>query len=131
MRPSLSFLQEKFDYFNGLCFGGCLPRVRLRVSHARCYMGQLRYKRRRSLLLRTRITDLVISVSDFLDLSEAEVEDTLLHEMIHLHILLSGRRDRSAHGPLFRAKMRDFNEQFGRHVTVSYRIGSKRCRESA
>ena len=121
MRPTLPYLQQKFDYFNELCFGGQLPQVRLRLSRARTFMGQLRYKRDRKLWFRTTYTDLIISISTYLDLPESEVEDTLLHEMIHLHILLSGQRDTSTHGVLFRAKMREFNVKFGRHISVSHR----------
>ena len=124
MRPTLPYLQQKFDYFNELCFGGQLPQVRLRLSRARTFMGQLRYKRDRKLWLRTTYTDLTISISTYLDLPESEVEDTLIHEMIHLHILLSGLRDTSTHGVLFRAKMREFNVKFGRHLRLSPNYGT-------
>ena len=121
MRPTLEYLQERFTYFNALCFGGRLPQVRLRLSRARTYMGQLRYRRIRRVFGRSRYADLSISLSVFYDLPEAEVEDTLLHEMVHLHILLGGQRDTSTHGLLFRAKMSEINKQFGRHVTISHR----------
>lgn len=121
MRATLPFLRQKYDYFNELCFSGQLPQVRLRLSRARTYLGQLRYKRNRALWFRTTYSDITISLSTYLDLPEAEVEDTLLHEMIHLYILLSGQRDTSTHGALFRAKMREFNVKFGRHISVSHR----------
>ena len=120
MRPTLIYLEQRYDYFNCLCFGGQLPKIRLRLSNARSFVGQLRYKRKRSLLMRQKIEDLTISISVRYDLAEEEVEDTLLHEMIHLYILLSGQHDTSTHGVLFRSKMREFNERFGRHITVSH-----------
>ena len=107
MRATLDFLQERYAQFNALMFGGELPQVRLRLSRARTYLGQLRYRRSRPLFGRTKYTNLTISIST-------------LYEMIHLQILLGGKRDSSTHGPLFRAKMREINEQFGRHITVSH-----------
>ncbi|MBP5628782.1 MAG: SprT-like domain-containing protein [Bacteroidaceae bacterium] len=120
MRATLDFLQERYAQFNATMFGDELPQVRLRLSRARTYLGQLRYKRTRSLFGCAKYTDLTISVSTLYDLPEAEVEDTLIHEMIHLHILLGRQRDSSTHGTLFRAKMREINVQFGRHITVSH-----------
>lgn len=120
MRATLVFLHERYAWFNATMFGSELPQVRLRLSRARTYLGQLRYKRTRPLFGRTKYTDITISVSTLYDLPEAEVEDTLIHEMIHLQILLGPQRDNSTHGILFRAKMREINEQFGRHITVSH-----------
>ena len=121
MRPTLLYIEQRYDYFNRLCFDGQLPKVGLRLSNARSFVGQLRYKRKRTLLSWQKIEDLTISISVRYDLTEEEVEDTLLHEMIHLYILLSGQRDTSTHGVLFRSKMREFNEKFGRHISVSHR----------
>ena len=61
-------------------------------------------------------------ISQRRDLPEAEVEDAILHEMIHLDIMSSQQRDTSAHGRLFRAKMDDLNRRFGRHITISHRL---------
>lgn len=121
MRPTVEFLEERFARFNQLCFGGELPQVRLRVSSARTYLGQLRYQRKRRLFGATRITDLEIAVSQRYDMPQCEVEDTLLHEMIHLYILVKNLRDESTHGPVFRKLMTAINQRFGRNITVSHR----------
>lgn len=121
MRPTVEFLEDRFACFNEQCFGGELPQVRLRVSTARTYLGQLRYQRKRQLFGGTRITDLEIAVSRRYDLPQSEVEDTLLHEMIHLYILIKNLRDESTHGPVFRKLMNAINQRFGRHITVSHR----------
>ena len=38
-----------------------------------------------------------------------DLQDTLLHEMIHAWMFLRGIRDRSDHGPVFQAKMSEIN----------------------
>lgn len=131
MRATIPFLEERFAEFNDRMFSGRLPQVRLRLSRARTYLGQLRWQKRRSLLRRAKITSITLSISTLYDLPQDELEDTLLHEMIHLHILVCNLRDSSAHGPLFRAKMRDFNERFGRHITISHRLTEQQCNQAA
>jgi len=121
MRPTVEFLQERFAQFNALCFGGQLPEVAIRVSKARTYLGQLRYQHKRNWLGIKKISDLTLSISARYDLPENEVEDTLIHEMIHLYILVKNLRDTSAHGPLFRGMMDSINQRFHRGISVSHR----------
>lgn len=52
------------------------------------------------------------------DLSRAEWEDVVIHEMIHLHIASRGIADSSAHGPKFRGIMSEINRRHGRHIIV-------------
>ncbi len=121
MIVTLPYLREKFRAFNAMCFNGCLPEPRLRVGKARTMLGNLRYKKEKGWLGTTRYTDLTLSVSTYYDLSQEDLDDTILHEMIHLYIICSHKRDDSAHGPLFRKIMNEINRRFGRHITVSHR----------
>ena len=63
----------------------------------------------------------MLRISTRFDLPEAEIEDTLIHEMIHYWIAWKGLRDSSTHGRLFRAKMKEINELYGRHLTISHK----------
>ena len=92
------------------------------MSRARTFIGKVTCKRTRSFLGPWRNSNFVFRISQRRDLPEAEVEDTILHEMIHLDIMSSQQRDTSAHGRLFRAKMDDLNRRFGRHITISHRL---------
>lgn len=46
--------------------------------------------------------------------------ETLLHEMIHAFLFITGTRDRNSHGPNFRRKMKQINQQTGFNVTVTH-----------
>ena len=118
---TLEFLNQKFDELNELCFGGALPKVSIRLSKARTYLGQLGFKRKRPLFGKTQYYDFVLRISTRLEQTEDEVIDTLLHEMIHLYIASHQLKDSSLHGKIFRQMMNDLNQRFGRHITISHR----------
>ena len=122
MIPTVAYLEERFDTFNRMCFDGALPRIPIRLSGARSYIGRLRYRPVRDWRGRTvRCEDFLIRISTRFDLTEAETEDTLIHEMIHYWIAWRGIRDSSVHGKAFRAKMQEINEKYGRHITISHK----------
>ena len=121
MIVTVEFLNQKFAEMNGLCFGGELPMVSIRLSNARTYLGQLGYKRKRTLLGKQRYYDFVIRISTHLEQTDEEITDTLLHEMIHLYIASHQLKDTSTHGQLFRKMMTDLNKRFNRHITISHR----------
>ena len=122
MIPTVGYLEERFDTFNAMCFGGALPRIPIKLSKARGFVGRLQYRVKRD--WRRRVVgreDFVLRISTRFDLPEAEVEDTLIHEMIHLWIAWKGLKDSSTHGRLFRAKMKEINASYGRHLTISHK----------
>lgn len=121
MNITLPFLHERFAYFNRLCFDGQLPLPRFQLCTARTFMGQLHYRRRRLPDGTGEGYDFTLKISVRFALSETEVEDTLLHEMIHYYIALNRLPDTSTHGTLFRRIMYSINRRFGRHLTVAYR----------
>ena len=121
MKATLPFLQERFKQFNSQFFDGALPQVPLCLGRGRSYLGKLLFQRRKTLFGYSAPKDLRIRINAQYDLPEQELEDVLLHEMIHLYITANGLRDRSAHGPLFRSVMSRLNAR-GRHIRISYRI---------
>ena len=122
MKPTVEYLEERFDTFNRMCFEGVLPRIPIRLSNARSFVGRLQYRPVRDWLGRiVRREDFVLRISTRFDLPEAEIEDTLIHEMIHYWIALEGIRDTSTHGKAFRAKMKEINDRHGRHLTISHK----------
>ena len=122
MIATLTFLQKRFETFNDAYFGGALPAVPLKLSRAVRSLGACTYKKRRKLFGGLEYYDFCIRISTKYDLPENELEDILLHEMIHYEILVNQQRDTSAHGQLFRARMKEFNDKYGRHITVSHRF---------
>lgn len=121
MIVNLQYLRRQFDEFNRLIFEGQLPTPRLRVNNSRSMLGCVRYKTKRKFFGKREYYDFSLSISAFYDLSEEVLDDTILHEMIHLDILSNHMVDDSAHGPLFRQKMAEINKQFGRHITISHK----------
>lgn len=124
MIATRKFVEEKFDELNLMCFEGKLPKITFRMSKARTFIGQFSFKKRRTWLLKTELYDFKLKISTHYDLPEDTLTDVLLHEMIHYYIAINGIKDRSAHGPVFRSMMKDLNERFGRHMTISYKVKS-------
>ncbi len=121
MIVTLEYLRRRFREFNTLCFNSRLPEPILRVGHARTMLGCVRYKNERTWLGGLRISELTLSISRFYDLTQEELDDTILHEMIHLDIICNHKHRDRAHGPLFRQMMDDLNRRFGRHINISHR----------
>ncbi len=121
MIVTIEYLREQFAAFNKLCFGSALVEPKLRVGSARKMLGNVRYKREKTFLGGTRYKDITLSISNFYDLPREELDDVILHEMIHLYIICTHKKDSSTHGALFREIMRDINQRYGRHVSISHR----------
>ena len=121
MIVTLPFLQDAFDRFNRLCFAGNLPSVPISLGKARTYVGICTCRRQRKWNGKMSYSDFRLRFSTRWDLPVAELEDTVIHEMIHYSIWLEGLKDTSAHGKIFRERMADINARFGRHITVSHR----------
>ena len=97
MRASLKFITDSYRQFNRECFAGTLPEVELHVSSSRRALGCLKFRRIRD-GRGWRYADFSIWISNRLDLPQEVIEDTIIHEMIHLYIHVNGLRDTSAHG---------------------------------
>lgn len=128
MSLSIQQLRTWFREFNCRYFGDELPEPRLVVSHARTQLGQFRCQRQRTSWLRklspftthhSPQASYTIKVSEYYDVGERELQNVLLHEMIHFYISYKGLRDTSAHGPEFRRIMQWLNDEHGWHITVS------------
>lgn len=131
MIATLAFLEKRFETFNNDYFGAALPAVPLKLSHAVRSLGACTFKKRRKLFGGLEYYDFCIRISTRFDLPENELEDILLHEMIHYEILVNQQRDTSAHGRLFRERMKEINETYGRHITVSHRLTPQQCEQVA
>lgn len=121
MIPTLPFVQEKYDAFNKLCFGGTLPPVPIRMSRAGSYFGKVVRRVTKTRFGKPVAYSYQMFISARFDYPQAEVEDTIIHEMVHYWMYVNDIRDTSSHGPLFRAKMNEINEHYGRHITVSHK----------
>lgn len=121
MIPTREYAERKFGEFNALIFNGQLPPIPIRTTRAKTFLGKCVYSRRRKLPGRAEYYNFSLRISTSYDLPEAEIEDTVIHEMIHYYILYNGITDTSAHGKVFRQIMADINARYGRHVSISHR----------
>ena len=123
MIHTIPYIQSRFDEYNSRYFGGSLPPIPIKLSHAKGFLGKVTFTRRKQgLLSRYRNEDFVLRINVRIDLPEALIEDTILHEMIHYYIAVNQFRDTSTHGQLFRREMARINAEGNRHITISHRL---------
>lgn len=123
MKANLTFLKDRFERFNTMIFGGTLPVPLFHISSARSFVGQFKVERRFAGLRLQETPHLTLS--DRYDMPENELEDIVIHEMIHYHIHRKRLRDSSSHGPVFRSLMNDINARFGRRISVRHRCSKE------
>lgn len=121
MKPTIEYIEGKFGEFNHLIFDDKLPMLPIQLSNAKTFLGMLVFKKRRKLFGKIELYDFRLRISTRLDLPETEVEDTIIHEMIHYYIHYNGIKDTSAHGKVFRQMMGDINLRYGRHITITHK----------
>lgn len=121
MRPTVDYIQQRFDRYNLLMFGGRLPRIPIRLSDAKSFLGQCVSQIRVHPDGRREHYGFELRISTRFDLPETTVDDTIIHEMIHYFIHYNGLADTSAHGPIFKSIMHSINTVHGRNLSVSHR----------
>lgn len=124
MRPDIQFLRERFDYFNSLIFTPQLPAVRLRISNGKRQLGCFRYPRKRPASSEQALALCSLSLSNVYDREQAELEDVIIHEMIHFCVWLN-RIDEPSHGPEFQRLMNTINSRFGRNIRISENLSEE------
>ena len=126
---TVDYLRHAFEHYNALIFDGKLPVPKLKWSRAKTRLGQMACKRKTS-WGRTKYYDFTISVSNYYKLTKEEIDDVLIHEMIHYSIAYTGLKDTSAHGIVFRGMMDKINRTFNRHITISVRTRNLQARSA-
>ncbi len=121
MKATIDFVKKKFDEFNRLIFNGELPPIPVKLSNAKTFQGQLSFRVRHRSDGSLERYGYSLRISTRYDLPEADVEDTIIHEMIHYYIFFKGMLDTSMHGTVFRGLMEDINVRYGRHITVTHK----------
>ena len=121
MKATVPYIEKKFEEFNRQMFGGKLSKIPVELSDAKTCLGQCVFKKRRKPIGKTELYDFRLRINTRVDLPEREIEDTIIHEMIHYYIGYNKLEDASAHGPLFLSIMNEINRKFGRNLTVSHK----------
>ena len=121
MKATEEYIKEHFDVYNRTMFGGTLPVPPIHLTNARTYMGQMTCRKRVGLFGKKHFSNYALRFSKRFDFTEEELQDTLIHEMIHYYISYHQLQDSSAHGQRFRQMMNEINQKYGRHITISHR----------
>lgn len=121
MKATIKYVERKFAEFNQRMFGGKLPPIPVRMSDATTFLGMCVAKRRTLPDGSSRHEDFELRVSLRHDIPERELEDVIIHEMIHYFIMYNELADTAPHGELFKAMMRSINRTYSRNITISRR----------
>ena len=126
MEITTAYLKEAFNKYNEEIFGDTLPMPNLRVSNAKRRLGSMSYRMQKT--WRKTHRRFTITVSNYYDMPQSLIEDTLIHEMIHYEIAYKNLKDTSAHGTLFRQRMEEINRKYHRDITISKSVEDKQLR---
>lgn len=121
MRATVPYIEKKFDEFNRLCFSGNLPRIPVQLSDAKTFLGVCAFRKRRARDGRMQYYDFRLRFNTRIDMTEKEIEDTVIHEMIHYFIGFNQLEDATTHGPVFQKVMNDINRKYHRNITISHK----------
>lgn len=121
MRADKEFVTTRFNKFNEKIFGGILPMLPIRIGHAKTSLGGFICNKRRTLLGNIQNYNFRMVISDNKDMPEKELEDVVIHEMIHYYIAYKQIHDTSAHGKIFQKMMHEINKKHSRHIEISKR----------
>ncbi|MCR4965269.1 MAG: SprT-like domain-containing protein [Bacteroidales bacterium] len=129
MKPTVEYITERFHHFNKLCFGGELAIIPIKLSNAKTFLGKLGFKRRKRLFGKWEYYDFRMFINTRIETSELELEDTILHEMIHYYLYSHQIDDGRPHGMHFRQMMDHINKTYGRHITISHRSSAESLKQ--
>lgn len=130
MKVTIPYIEQKFDEFNRQMFAGQLPPLPIELSNAKTFLGMCVYQHRRLPNGKVEHYNFRLRINTRIEVTEQEMEDTIIHEMIHYYIGVNHLKDSSSHGTLFRRIMQGINERYGRHLTISHKSNTEQ-REQA
>ena len=102
-------LQAHFNLFNEKYFNNSLPVVDIKYCNSKSYVGIFNPNKNKN----GRFT---IKISQYYELPIIEIENTLIHEMIHLWQWVNNYRD--VHGSSFIKKMNEINSIGNHNIAV-------------
>ncbi len=121
MDITISLIKQKFDEYNQQMFGGKLPPLPIKLSNAKTFLGKCCFTTRRGWTGKVEYRDFFLRINTRFKLSEEELEDVIIHEMIHYYILYFKIQDTAPHGKIFQQIMNGINQKFGRHLSISHK----------
>ena len=130
MKAEIAYVQERFREFNVRMFDGKLPEPPISITNAKTYFGVCAFRKHRKWHGKLEYSDFRIRISRRFDLPQEEIDDTIIHEMIHYWIGLFSPADMPGHSPLFRKMMKEINQRFDRNIRVSHRLNAEQLEQT-
>ncbi len=125
MKVTFQYALQKFNEYNQLCFDNCLPQIPIRISNSRRALGMFVHPRNYPESAPRGVGECSLRISCRLDLPPNEVDDTIIHEMIHYYIWYEKLKDTSSHGPIFRKIMNQINTRYHRNISISHKCSAE------
>ena len=100
MIATVAYIEKNFEEFNKLLFGGELPKIPILLGRATRVIGSFTYRVHKTFWGKKVYSDLKLRFSTKFDLPENELQDVIIHEMIHYYIHFKNLRVRT--GPCLR-----------------------------
>lgn len=116
MKPDTGWMKSQFVAFNRRYFQTRLPLPQFRVSNARTFLGNMRWREDR---IRHKYYDFKLTMSVYYDLEEKELQNVMLHEMIHYYIAYHHLKDTSPHGGSFAASWTNSTPAVGTSASLT------------
>lgn len=105
MKISKSVLEKRFVEYNQKYFDCSLILPNMSTYIGETSMGLFRVREGR------RIIDMKISIARNFNLTDEELRDLLIHEMIHEYVYLESGK--VSHNRMFKNKMKELNKKYG------------------
>lgn len=131
MEVTKEYVERKVEEYNRLIFDGKLPPIRIRITNVKSYLGLCSFSIRRKADGTREKHNFRLSFNKRFDLSEDDIADIIVHEMIHYYIDYNNIKDTSTHGTVFRRMMNDINTRFNRNIYIKHDHSQKEWKEIA
>lgn len=125
MELTVEYLRQRHAYWiERLADAGILKADKFKpvelVVRERCksYLGMF-HRKWVKVNVRRRLRDRIIIYRKSADMTVKEIDDTLVHEMIHQYIFQNNLPDSSTHGRLFKDFMQRINAAFPQELKIS------------
>ena len=119
MIPTVAFIQRMFNVFNARFFDNQLPHIEIKLCKTKRIFGKFVYIKGGYRDLPVRI-----EISQYFDYPQKNVEEVLIHEMIHYYLCVNNIREKDPHGLYFMAVANGINKASDYNITARY-IGEK------
>ena len=99
-------------------FWGELKRIPIVLSKRKGQVASFSCTISKVFFLKNKYFEPKFTFSTRYDYTERQLEDVIIHEMIHYYIRFKGLKDEGSHGPIYVKIMNEINQRFGRNITI-------------